>query len=114
MAQTQDYSFIEKYARHGKEHPSSHQVFHAYHNRARAAMMEFARPVVQSLPYERAKRLVDLQKLADIQRARDARTLDAAAAEVPEEDRQELSLLEEVEEEGEGGSRISSPVPSYT
>ena len=115
MADTQDYSFIEKYARHGQEHHSSHQVFHAYHDSARASMLEFAKSVVGSLSYERAKRLVNLHKLADIEKeaARKERSAERSASSHasgrPSEDEAEeanekmqLSLLEEVEDEGEG------------
>ncbi|CAE7772998.1 unnamed protein product [Symbiodinium sp. CCMP2456] len=103
MADTQDYSFIEKYARHGKEQHSSHQHFYGYHNGARAAMLAFASPVVKSLPYERAKRLVDLHKLDDIKKSREARRLGSEEPAVPDEkDGTPLSLVEEAEEVAEG------------
>ena len=57
---------------YGKEQHLSHQHFYGYHDGARAAMLAFASPVVKSLPYERAKRLVDLHKLDDITKSRQA------------------------------------------
>ncbi|CAE7407526.1 unnamed protein product [Symbiodinium natans] len=101
--ESNDYSFIEKYARHGQEHHSSHQVFHAYHDSARASMLEFAKSVVGSLSYERAKRLVNLHKLADIEKeaARKERSAERSASSHANE-KMQLSLLEEVEDEGEG------------
>ncbi|CAE7675124.1 unnamed protein product [Symbiodinium sp. KB8] len=103
MADTQDYSFIEKYARYGKEQHLSHQHFYGYHDGARAAMLAFASPVVKSLPYERAKRLVDLHKLDDIKKSREAHRFGSEEPAVPDEnDDKPLSLLEEAEEEAEG------------
>ena len=57
---------------YGKEQHLSHQHFYGYHDGARVAMLAFASLVVKSLPYERAKRLVDLHKLDDITKSRQA------------------------------------------
>ncbi|CAE7532575.1 unnamed protein product [Symbiodinium sp. CCMP2592] len=60
-----DFSFVQKYARFGQEQPSSESVMRDYHARSKEALMKFVVPFVQSLPEERAVRLVDRQKLAD-------------------------------------------------
>ena len=68
---------MQKYARFGQEQASSEAVMRDYHQRNKKALMEFVVPVVQAMPEERAVRLVDRQKLRDIEASGSKHKIDA-------------------------------------